>query len=46
MGNRWSQNLLSESKTATGCGEIAALEALGKETFENLDFLRPQRFIT
>ena len=33
-------------KMATGCGEIAAHEALGKETFENLDFLRPQRFIT
>jgi sarcosine oxidase len=33
-------------KMATGYGEIAAHEALGKETFENLDFLRPQRFIT
>ncbi|WP_077488710.1 N-methyl-L-tryptophan oxidase [Sinomonas mesophila] len=31
-------------KTATGYGEIAALEALGKETFEDVDFLRPQRF--
>lgn len=31
-------------KMATGYGEMAALEALGKETFENLDFLRPQRF--
>jgi sarcosine oxidase len=33
-------------KMATGYGEIAALEALGKETFENIDFLRPQRFIS
>jgi sarcosine oxidase len=33
-------------KMATGYGEIAALEALGKETFENLDFLRPQRFLS
>jgi sarcosine oxidase len=33
-------------KMATGYGEITALEALGKETFENLDFLRPQRFLS
>ncbi|UZX04661.1 N-methyl-L-tryptophan oxidase [Arthrobacter sp. CDRTa11] len=33
-------------KMATGYGEIAAHEALGKEIFEDLDFLRPQRFIT
>ena len=33
-------------KMASGYGEIAALEALGKETVENLDFLRPQRFTT
>jgi sarcosine oxidase len=31
---------------ATGYGEIAAHEALGKEIFQDLDFLRPQRFIT
>ncbi|MEW9874211.1 FAD-dependent oxidoreductase, partial [Arthrobacter sp. HS15c] len=31
-------------KMATGYGEIAAHEALGKRTFEGLDFLRPQRF--
>jgi sarcosine oxidase len=33
-------------KMATGYGEITALEALGKETFEDIDFLRPQRFIS
>ncbi|WP_077487983.1 N-methyl-L-tryptophan oxidase [Sinomonas mesophila] len=33
-------------KMASGYGEIAALEALGKETVENLDFLRPSRFTT
>jgi sarcosine oxidase len=33
-------------KMATGYGEIAALEALGKETFENIDFIRPQRFFS
>jgi sarcosine oxidase len=33
-------------KMATGYGEIAAHEALGKEIFQDLDFLRPQRFIT
>ncbi|MBP2267802.1 sarcosine oxidase [Pseudarthrobacter sp. PvP004] len=32
-------------KMATGYGEIAANEALGKRSFEGLDFLRPQRFI-
>jgi sarcosine oxidase len=31
-------------KMATGFGEIAAHEALGKRTFDGLDFLRPQRF--
>jgi sarcosine oxidase len=29
---------------ATGYGEIAAHEALGKRTFEGLEFVRPQRF--
>jgi sarcosine oxidase len=33
-------------KMATGYGEIVAHEALGKEIFQDLDFLRPQRFIT
>jgi sarcosine oxidase len=31
-------------KMATGFGEIAAHEALGKRTFDRLRFLRPQRF--
>jgi sarcosine oxidase len=31
-------------KMATGFGEIAAHEALGKRSFDGLDFLRPQRF--
>jgi sarcosine oxidase len=31
-------------KNATGFGEIAANEALGKRSFEGLDFVRPQRF--
>jgi sarcosine oxidase len=31
-------------KNATGFGEIAAHEALGKQTIEGLDFVRPQRF--
>jgi sarcosine oxidase len=31
-------------KKATGYGEIAANEALGKRTFDGLDFARPQRF--
>jgi sarcosine oxidase len=31
-------------KMATGFGEIAAHEALGKRTFDGLDFARPQRF--
>ncbi|MDR7159569.1 N-methyl-L-tryptophan oxidase [Arthrobacter sp. BE255] len=31
-------------KNATGFGEIAANEALGKRTFDGLDFARPQRF--
>ena len=31
-------------KMATGYGQIAAQEALGKEDYDNLDFLRPQRF--
>jgi sarcosine oxidase len=31
-------------KNATGYGEIAAHEALGKRSFDGLDFLRPQRF--
>jgi sarcosine oxidase len=33
-------------KNATGYGQIAAHEALGKQTFEGLDFVRPQRFKT
>ena len=33
-------------KNATGFGEIAAHEALGKQTFDGLDFVRPQRFRT
>jgi len=33
-------------KNATGFGEIAAHEALGKQTFGGLDFVRPQRFRT
>jgi sarcosine oxidase len=33
-------------KNATGYGEIAAHEALGKRTFTGLDFARPQRFKT
>lgn len=31
-------------KNATGFGEIAAHEAIGKRTFEGLDFVRPERF--
>jgi sarcosine oxidase len=31
-------------KNATGFGEIAAHEALGKRSFEGLEFARPQRF--
>lgn len=31
-------------KNATGLGEIAAYEALGKRFFEGLEFARPQRF--
>jgi sarcosine oxidase len=31
-------------KNATGFGEIAAHEALGRRSFEGLDFARPQRF--
>jgi sarcosine oxidase len=31
-------------KNATGFGEIAANEALGKRTFDGLEFARPQRF--
>jgi sarcosine oxidase len=31
-------------KNATGFGEIAAHEALGKRSFDGLDFTRPQRF--
>jgi sarcosine oxidase len=31
-------------KNATGYGQIAAHEALGKQTFEGLDFIRPGRF--
>jgi sarcosine oxidase len=31
-------------KMATGWGEIAANEALGKRSFDGLDFARPQRF--
>ena len=33
-------------KNATGYGEIAAHEALGKRSFDGLDFLRPQRYRT
>jgi sarcosine oxidase len=33
-------------KNATGYGHIAAHEALGKQTFEGLDFGRPERFKT
>ncbi|MDQ0821389.1 sarcosine oxidase [Arthrobacter sp. V4I6] len=33
-------------KNATGYGEIAAHEALGKQTFNGLGFVRPQRFRT
>ncbi|UZX04606.1 N-methyl-L-tryptophan oxidase [Arthrobacter sp. CDRTa11] len=33
-------------KNATGYGQIAAYEALGKRTFDGLDFVRPQRFKT
>ena len=33
-------------KNATGYGEIAAHEALGKRTFDGLDFARPQRYKT
>jgi sarcosine oxidase len=33
-------------KMATGFGEIAAHEALGKRTFDGLEFARPQRFKT
>jgi sarcosine oxidase len=31
-------------KMASGYGEIAAYEALGKRWFDGLEFLRPQRF--
>ncbi|WP_308930012.1 FAD-dependent oxidoreductase [Arthrobacter sp. SLBN-112] len=31
-------------KMASGFGEIAALEALGKQRIDGLDFVRPQRF--
>ncbi|TVU62020.1 N-methyl-L-tryptophan oxidase [Paenarthrobacter nitroguajacolicus] len=31
-------------KNATGYGEIAAEEALGKRSFQGLDFIRPERF--
>ena len=31
-------------KNATGYGHIAAYEALGKQTFEGLEFVRPERF--
>jgi sarcosine oxidase len=31
---------------ATGYRRIAAHEALGKQTFEGLDFVRPDRFKT
>jgi sarcosine oxidase len=33
-------------KNATGYGHIAAHEALGKSTFQGLDFVRPERFRT
>jgi len=33
-------------KNATGFGEIAAHEALGKRSFDGLDFVRPDRFKT
>ncbi|WP_260327222.1 hypothetical protein [Streptomyces sp. TLI_185] len=33
-------------KMATGYGHIAAHEALGKQTIEGLDFVRPDRFKT
>lgn len=33
-------------KNATGYGEIAAQEALGKRSLDGLDFVRPQRFKT
>ncbi|SPF07155.1 N-methyl-L-tryptophan oxidase [Streptomyces sp. MA5143a] len=33
-------------KMATGYGHIAAHEALGKQTFDGLDFVRPDRFKT
>ena len=33
-------------KNATGYGQIAAHEALGKHTIEGLDFVRPERFKT
>ncbi|WP_087872903.1 N-methyl-L-tryptophan oxidase [Arthrobacter globiformis] len=33
-------------KNATGYGEIAAHEALGKRSFEGLDFVRPRRYRT
>jgi sarcosine oxidase len=33
-------------KNATGYGQIAAHEALGKRTFDGLDFIRPLRFKT
>jgi sarcosine oxidase len=33
-------------KNATGFGEIAAHEALGKQTFNGLNFIRPLRFQT
>jgi hypothetical protein len=31
-------------ENATGFGEIAAHEALGKRSFEGLEFVRPERF--
>ncbi|MFJ5700476.1 FAD-dependent oxidoreductase [Arthrobacter sp. NPDC093139] len=33
-------------KNATGYGQIAAHEALGKQTYEGLGFIRPERFKT
>jgi sarcosine oxidase len=33
-------------KNATGYGQIAAHEALGKQTFDGLEFVRPERFKT
>lgn len=33
-------------KSATGCGHIAAYEALRKQSFTGLEFVRPERFMT